>query len=116
MTTRTVVNLIYFAVIVLIVMSIGKIAKTKKLKTKNVRGMRNNPSNCSYSGTENNNIEDMQWKQEELDYWAMENGNSEKVDCNGAMDESMKIITPVEQGGYNMDQGNSFNDFNNGGF
>ena len=28
-------------------------------------------------------------------------------------EESIKTVTPVELGGYNMDQGNSFNDINN---
>lgn len=32
------------------------------------------------------------------------------------MEESLKSVTPFEMGGYDMTQGNSFNDFNNGMF
>lgn len=32
------------------------------------------------------------------------------------MEESLKSVTPFEMGGYDMMQGNSFNDFNNGMF
>ena len=33
-----------------------------------------------------------------------------------AMSETMKACTPFEHGGYDMNQGNSFNNFNNGMF
>lgn len=33
-----------------------------------------------------------------------------------SMEESRKSVTPFEQGGYDMHNGNSFNDFHNGGF
>lgn len=32
------------------------------------------------------------------------------------MEESRKSVTPFEQGSYDMHNGNSFNDFHNGGF
>lgn len=32
------------------------------------------------------------------------------------MEESLKSVTPFEMSGYDMTQGNSFNDFNNGMF
>lgn len=40
--------------------------------------------------------------------------NQQFVDWS--MEESMKSVTPFEQGGYDMDQGNSFNDPGMGGF
>lgn len=97
---RLISNLIYFVAVVLILMSIFKNAKNKKIKTNTDIGMGSTPNNCNYHYLRDNND--------------MEEGESLQEFNDWSMEENRKTITPFEQGGYDMEQGNSFNDSNNG--
>jgi hypothetical protein len=109
----TIITLIFFGVVFYIFFSAIKGSFTTRRKINDLRNQISQNQGNFTNGDMNNTFVNEDMNNEDMEEMQRQQ-HQQFVDWS--MQESMKSVTPVEHGGYDMNQGNSFNDPGMGGF